>query len=268
MPESKPPAPARPQETTSLVTRFGGVVGLGTAAALVCALPAGLRIARVAPAENLPEAWFALGASALVPMVLTVAVLQRARDGWRAFGGPGAATFVFGVAMWLGSLAVGLSVLGSLLRATTHHHALAGVTFAFGALVMALALAAVCSRLVGILRSVDGPSRRVLAAGLSAVAAAAFVWLALGSASASARDTASAAHVSTVVDTLAFLLSAALAARRATGVRRIFALIGPPTAVVVLAAGIPLLRSASLREAIRAHAPSFEVGAELLVPGR
>jgi hypothetical protein len=132
---------------------------------------------------------------------------------------------------------------------------------------MALAFAAVCSRLVGILRSVNGVSRRLLSVALAALAAAAFVWLALGSAQASARDAASAAHVSTVVDDLAFLLAAALAARRATGVRRLFALIGPPAAVVVLAAGLPLLRSAGLREAIRAHAPTFEVGAELLVPG-
>jgi hypothetical protein len=271
MPELNPPAPARPPETTSLVTRLGGLVGLATAAALACAMPAALRVVGVAPAESLPQAWVALAASALAPMVLVVAVLLRARDGWRAFGGPGAATFVFGVAMWLGFLVVGLSVLGSMLRATTHHHALAGVTFAFGALAMALAFAAVCSRLVGILRSVDGVSRRLLSvalAVLAVLAAAAFVWLALGSAQASARDAASAAHVSTVVDDLAFLLAAALAARRATGVRRLFALIGPPAAVVVLAAGLPLLRSAGVREAIRAHAPTFEVGAELLVPGR
>jgi hypothetical protein len=267
MPELNPPAPARPPETTSLVTRFGGLVGLATAAALACALPAALRVAGIAPAESLPQVWVALAASALAPMVLVVAVLLRAGDGWRAFGGPGAATFVFGVAMWLGFLVVGLSVLGSMLRATTHHHALAGVTFAFGALAMALAFAAVCSRLVGILRSVNGVSRRLLSVALAALAAAAFVWLALGSAQASARDAASAAHVSTVVDDLAFLLAAALAARRATGVRRVFALIGPPAAVVVLAAGLPLLRSAGLREAIRAHAPTFEVGAELLVPG-
>jgi hypothetical protein len=268
MPASTPPSPAPPHETTPLVTRFGALVGLATAAALACALPAALRVARVVPAESLPQIWVSLAASALVPMVLTVAVLRRAREGWRAFGGPGAATFVFGVAMWLGWLVVGLSVLGSLLRATTHHHALAGVTFAFGALGMALASAAVSSRLVGILRAVSADARRLLATLLSAITAAAVVWLALGSASASGRDAASAAHASMVVDVLAFLLAATFAARRVAGVRRLFALVGPPAAVAVLAAGVPLLHAAGLREAIRAHAPMFETGAGLLEPGR
>ena len=87
-----------------------------------------------------PRAWVALAAAALVPMVAAVVVLRGAREGLRAFAGPGAGLRAFGVGLWIASLIVAFTFFGGVLRAHTHHHGLAGVTFAFGALGLAIAI--------------------------------------------------------------------------------------------------------------------------------
>lgn len=253
-----PPPSDRSRETGSLVTRVGTVAGAATVAAMACSVPAAMRVARaLAGTESPARVWVALGAVALPPMILAVLVLTRAREGWRAFRGPGATGFVYGVSMWLVLLVIVLSLFGSVLRATTHHHALAGVTFALGGLAAAMATAALCARLVAVLRSAGPTVRRVAAVGLSGALALGVAVLALGAARASSHDVASAAQLGTVVDDLAFLLSAALAARQARVVRRILAVVGPPVAVVILAVGVPALRAAPLRQAVAERAPAF-----------
>ncbi len=268
MPEPLPPPPsARPGETGSLVSRFGTTVGLGAAAAMACALPATLRVSRaLGGAESPLLVWVALAAIALVPMIASLVVLRRAREGWRAFGGPGASAFIYGVSLWLVVLVLGLSVLGRFLRATTHHHALAGVTFALAGLALALGAGAACARIVSVLRAVSPGVRRALALVLSLVAGAGLLWLALGCARASSHDAVSAGQVGIVVDDLAFVLAAAFASRHALVIRRVLALVGPPVAVVVLAVGLHALGGAPLREAVRERAPAFAVAADVLAP--
>jgi hypothetical protein len=269
MPPSPSPPPDRSRDASSLVTRFGTVAGVGTAGAMACSFPAALRLARAIPGgESAAHVWVALAAAALLPMAAAVVVLGPAREGSRAFGGAVAGVFGFGVAMWLVLVGVGLAVFGSALRATTHHHALAGVTFALCGLLLALCAAAVCARVVALLKLVPPGLRRFLMFALSAVLTSAVVWLALLCARASSRDEASAAQVGTVVDILAFLLAAALAARQALVVRRILALVGPPAVVVVLAVGVPALQSESFQRVVREKAPAFAVAAELLAPRR
>src|SRR5579872_5733842 len=110
------------------VLRVGTAVGLGVAASLGCTLPAALRVSGSGLTDAGPlRAWVALAAAALGPMIATVLILRAARDGLRAFGGEGAELRAYGAGLWLASLLVGFSVFGSVLRATTHHHALAGV---------------------------------------------------------------------------------------------------------------------------------------------
>src|SRR5260370_19944491 len=133
MPASAPPPLGPHDEGGSLVLRFGTAVGLAAGAALAPALPATMRISgALASGHGLGHVWLALAAATLGPMVAAIVVLRGAREGLRAFGGSGAGLRIYGVGLWLASLLVGLSLFGGILRATTHHHALAGVTFACG----------------------------------------------------------------------------------------------------------------------------------------
>jgi hypothetical protein len=211
-----------------------------------------------------PRAWMALAAAVLLPMVVAVLVLRAAREGLRAFGGPGAWLRAYGVALWLASLLVALSALGSVLRASTHQHALAGVTFAFGGLALALGFGAASARVVQLLREASPGARRALALVVAAVVGAALAWVGLGFARAATRDAESAIAAGTVVDVLAFALAAAFASRPALESRRFLAVVGPPVAVAVTALGLSALRDASLRQTIVERAPVFGPAADLL----
>ena len=273
-PAQQPPSPARrnpgpgqgdafeSEETGSLVLRFGTAVGLAAAAALAAALPAAMRVGSAAGQEGTARAWTGLAAAALVPMVGAVVVLRGAREGLRAFGGPGADLRAYGVGLWGASLLVVLALYGSVLRATTHHHALAGVTFALGAVALAVGLALVTVRVVAILRSGPpgaplSPSLRGFAVGLAVFAFAAVGWIGLRFLHAASRDAASAPAAGMVVDVLAFALAALFAARRSLVLRRAVAVVGPPVAVAIAALGFSALRDAPLRAAIDERAPAF-----------
>jgi hypothetical protein len=209
------------------------------------------------------RAWLALAAAALGPMVAAIVVLRGAGEGLRAFAGPGALLRVFGIGLWLGTLLLTLTWFGSLLRATTHHHALAGVTYAFGALALAVGLGLVAARIVVMLRDAR-PEVRVAAIGaLSGAVAIAFAYMAARVGRAASHDSASSAAAASVIDVFAFALSALLASRRALGAPRILALVGPPLAVVVLAVGISALRDGGVGQAVADRAPAFAPAARL-----
>jgi hypothetical protein len=263
-----PPAPS-PTEGASLVVRFGTAVGMAVLASLACAGPAAMRVSSaVAGGPGTARIWLALAAAALAPMVAAIIVLRGAREGLRAFGGASAGPRSFGIGLWLASMFVALSLFGSVLRATTHHHALAGVTFAFGALALAAASGVVCARITGILRTASPTLRRAIVLGLGGVAFVALAWVGLRFARAVSHDPASTAAAGTVVDVLAFALAALFASRQALVARRVVALVGPPVAVVVAALGFTTLRGdPSVRDAIEGRAPAFSPVAEL-VSGR
>ena len=164
----------------------------------------------------------------------------------------------------MAALLVGMSVLGSVLRATTHHHALAGVTFAFGALGLALGAALVCARLVAILRDASDRTRRLLAIAIAAVAFLAVAWVSLRFVRAVTHDTNPSAAAALVVDVLAFMLAVLFASRRSFVTRRVLAVVGPPLAVVIMAVGFSFLRDASLVDGIRDRAPAFAPVSDLL----
>jgi hypothetical protein len=255
---SAPPPPSTAEESGSLVLRFGTAVGLALIAALACALPAALRVSALgAGAGGTMRAWVALSAAALGPMVGAVVVLRGAREGLRAFGGPGAELRAFGAALWLASLLVALAIFGSALRATTHHHALAGVTFAAGAVALAIGTALLCARIVAILRDASAGARRGLVVALGLLALLAIAWVGMRFMSAAAHDPASSAAAGTVVDVLAFAFGALFAARRSLATRRQLALVGPPIAVFLAAVGASTLRDAPLLDAIDERAPAF-----------
>ncbi len=259
---SAPPPPTSVEDAGSLVLRFGTAMGLTATAALACAVPASIRIARGLDG-SVAHVWVGLAAAALGPMLVMVIALRAAREGLRAFVGPGAALRAYGVGLWLASLVVALAVFGSTLRRTTHQHALAGVTFACGAAALALGTAVVCARIVAILRNAAPGTRRALSTALAALVIAGLAWVGLAFLRAVTSDPASVAASGTVVDILAFLLAALLASRvsfaslASFAPRRALALVGPPVAVAVTALGLSVLREAPLRMAVEDRAPAF-----------
>jgi hypothetical protein len=245
--------------------RFGAALGLAVAASLVCAAPAALRVSAAESGGHVNlRVWMALAAAALGPMVAAVVVLRGAGEGMRAFAGPGAWVRAFGVGLWLASLLVALTWFGSLLRATTHHHALAGVTYAFGALAMAVGLGLVCVRAVAVLGALPAAARSLAFGALGGAVVVALAALAVRFGRAAAHDAASAAAAANVIDVLAFAFAGFLASRRALGAPRFLALLGPPLAVVLLAMGISGLRDAAIRQAIADRAQAFAPAASLL----
>ncbi|MGH7296417.1 MAG: hypothetical protein ACRELB_15875 [Polyangiaceae bacterium] len=264
MPASAPP-PRPAEEAGSFVVRFGTALGLGAAAAIACALPATLRVA------SMPEvgtsafrALLGLAAAALGPMVAAVVVLRGAREGLRAFSGPGAGLRAFGAGLWVASLLVTFTLLGRVLRANTHHHGLAGVTFAFGALALAVGSALVCARIVALARGAPDFGRRGLVLILTVAALLALAYVGVRFVRGASADAASYGAAGTVVDVLAFTLAAFFASRPSLAARRAIAYVGPPAAVVVAALGVASLRDATVREAITVRAPAYAPVVELL----
>lgn len=242
--------------------RIGTAVGLAALAALVCTLPATLRVsAAVAGTEGVPRVSVALSAAAFGPMIASIVVLRGARESVRSFIGPGLELRAFGVFLWLGLLLATFSILGSLLRAKTHHHALAGVTFAFLALGIAIASALVCARIVAILHQASARTGRALGGVLAGGTIVVILWIGIRFLQATARDPESASAAAVVVDVLAFAMCAAFAARPSFANRRAVALVGPPIAVAILALGVSALHDRPLRAAMDDHAPAFSVPA-------
>jgi hypothetical protein len=270
MPASAP-APSPVEDAGSLVTRFGAVVGLAVAAAAACSGPAAVRVARSLPGIEgaARHAWLALAAATLLPMLAAVMALRAAREGLRAFGGPGARLRIYGVLLWLAWLVVALALFGSTLRSTTHQHALAGVTYACGAVVVALALGVACARIVAVLRHARPEVRRAGGAALAVGTAGIVGWIGLAFLRGVAGDPASVAASGMVLDLLAFVLAAFLASRRsvaAFGVRRTLAIVGPPIAVAVVALGLASLTDASLVAAVRDRAPAYVPALDVVAP--
>lgn len=269
MPSYAPP-PRSSAARPSLVARFGSAVGMAAAAALVCVLPAALRVsadlAGVSGTQTI-RVWLALAAVTLGPMLGAILVLRGAREGLRAFLGPRALLSAFGVGLWLSSLFVALTVLGSFLRATTHHHALAGVTYAFGALFLAIGLGLVTARVVAIFGGLSRATQSILVGALSGFAAVALAAMTMRFMHAASHDAASSSAASAVVDMIAFVAAALLGSRRVFVAQRALVFAGPPIALFVGAVGFSILSDAALRDTIGERAPAFAPLVNL-VPGR
>ena len=245
---SPPPPPAR-----SLFIRVGTLIGTAALASLALSIPAALRICAAEPGGSGLRTWLALAGVALVPTVGVVAVLRAARDGLRAFGGEGATARAIGFGSWLGITVVAITVYGALLRATTHHHALAGVTFALGALAIMLAIAVAVRRFLAIIHAQSPEKRAALLLG-----AAALLGCALLAALVPLSRAILPATSALLLDLLALAIAAGFASRASFAGRRTLALIGPPLAATVFVFATSALNaSPPLSEAIRERAPLF-----------
>lgn len=224
--------------TESLVTRFGTVVGGAVLASAASSLPAELRIGDGGSIVRAIEQWLVL-AAVLTPLaVIVVGVFRRARAGLRILVGERADLFV-AAALWWAVLELGvLSIFGAVLRAKTHHHGLAGVTFAILALVTGVVVALLAVRGVRMLIKMPPGGHRVA---LVVAAMAAFVVIALvgiRTSHAAGLHTASA-----LVDSIALLVSAAIASTRAMARWRPLAVAGVPSAAAILLLGFACVHS-------------------------
>lgn len=235
----------------STVARAGSMAAGGALAALLASIPAALRIGSGESAGRALAAWLVLSA-VLAPLAVgAVVVLARARAGLRIVAGGRAQLLAISLVWWSVAMFALLSLFGALLRKTTHHHALAGVTFAVFAAASGALVAALMLRAVTILARRGSDAHRVgvgLAGGGVLVALILFGLRVSGGADIHAG--------ATIVDVLAIAIASIIASSRALAQARPAALAGIPAAVLLVVVGLAALRSDEpLRGAVGESAP-------------
>lgn len=238
------------EERSSLVASVGTVIGGGVVAALAASVPPELRIGDGGSPLRAVEVWFALAAVIAPFAIVVVATFRRARHGLRILVGPSITLFA-GTLLWWAVLELGLvSVFGAVLKAKTHHRGLAGVTFAFFALVTGILVALFAARGGRMLAKAGNDAHR-LALGVAALAA--FVALILVGARTARNEELQTA--SALVDLLGLSVAAAFASTSAVGRVRAVSILGVPVAAIVVAIGLAAMRDPALRAAFETHAP-------------
>jgi hypothetical protein len=252
-----------PEPPVSRVVRAGALMGAGALASLAASVPAALRVG-AAPEARLGVAgtWMALAAASLVPSILALLLFRAARRGVGSFGGEGAATRALAFLVWLFASVDALLVFGALLRKTTHHHALAGATFAVMGLFVVVLIGAITRRALAVaLTWSEATAHGIL--GLAAFGLGVLPVLAALKVGAPASGV--------LVDALAYVLAVGFLSRMSFAGDRLLGVAGPPLAVVVLAIGLSSLRHTPLDAAVRARAPLLSAPVEAtseLVRGR
>ncbi len=227
-----------PEDAASLVTRFGTVVGAGVLAAIVASVPATLRIGDGGLASRAMEVWGSLAALACPLAILAVGVLRRARAGVRVAVGEHAALLAAAVLWWC-VLELGvLGAFGAVLRAKTHHHGLAGVTFAVFALVSGLGMALLAARGARALGRADASIQRIALVVAGFAAFIAIVLVGVRTARAPELGTAAA-----LVDALALAVASLVASSHALARVKALAFAGVPVTAVVVVLGLSTVRA-------------------------
>jgi hypothetical protein len=243
-----------PVETPSWSTRFGTAVAGGTLGALLAPIPAMMRIRAAGEhGASLWLSWAALAALTLGPSLLLVLMFRAARLGLR--GGPGgSAPRIGGLFMWL-ALVLGFDVFfGAALRATTHHHALAGVTFAFFTLASTAVAALVARRVAMALTHRHVMAQRAFAT-LAVLAFLVLASLAVLRVGRGLGSSLPGSYGTALVDAAALLLACLFGAQPLFTRVRFLAFVGPPLALAIGVAGVSALRRPALRESVEAQAP-------------
>jgi choline-sulfatase len=220
----------------SALARLGEASARALGVALLAAVPAALRTAS-AGGSFLDGLLLATGV--LLPLVTLAIVLARAAGrGLRGIAGnhPPRLT-VLGLALWVGLALPALTVLGAVLKATTHHRGLAGATFGVLGMMAVGAAAIVAHRLVMLGQSLvaRGAPPWVVAAVGAAVAVIPLLVVAAPLGRHSAEPGAIAVR-SAIVDGSIVAIATALVASLDLGatVRRIFRIAGLPLGLAVL----------------------------------
>lgn len=235
----------------SMVMRVGYIVAGGVIAAVASSFPGSLRMGEEGSASRALEQWIVLSALATPLGVLAVAVLRRARVGLRMLMGDRATLLFMGVLWWC-VIEIGLlAIVGTVLRKTTHHHALAGVTFAAFAVASGVVVGLLARRATSVLARGGASLQKV---GLYIAGGAAFLIVMLvGVRTSRAEGLHTAAAL---VDALALAITSTIASSKAFGRVRAMAIAGVPVAVLVIMVGFTTLRfDPKLRESLMETAP-------------
>jgi len=261
MPSYYPGPPDDSPHGASFATRAGSLLGVSTLAAMLSSIPAAVRVGPSAGGGWL-GAWLALAACSLPATVAAIALVRGAREGVRALAGDDPLVTAWSVAVWAMTMFLLLVAWGAFLRETTHHHALAGVTFAFGALALGALAALVVRRLSSIVRGADAWGRAALI--IVTVAALGGAITAVGTRLSSGEEGAAPA-AGALVDALAFAIAVGAFSRRGlVGAPGVTAGGFPLALGTLLVGGALLVRSPGLVAAIRDHAPLFAPVASLV----
>jgi hypothetical protein len=237
-------------DDTSAMTRIGSAVGGGVLAAVVASLPATMRLDG-GSMFRAGTGWMALAAVATPITVLFVGVLRRARTGAHVAFGDRIEVVASAVLAWTTLQILFTGFFASLLRKHTHHHGLAGVTFAIGALFCGVFLALLVRRVMTKLATLSVATHRIA---LVLTALMTFlVIIVAGVRTAPAEDLSTAAGL---VDALALAIACGIASSRLLARQRPLAIAGVPTAALVLVIGLASLQgNAPLRDALTKSAP-------------
>ena len=252
-------APEQEPESESFVLRVGFVVAGAVLSTVVSSVPAALRMGEEGSAARALQQWIVLSALGLPACVVAVSVLRRARAGLRLLVGERTTPLAIGV-LWWSVVELGLlAVFGALLRKTTHHHALAGVTFAIFALVTGVLVGVFAHRAASMIARGGTSVQKV---GLVVAGGAGFLVLLLIGVRTSRADGLHTAAL--LVDALAVAVTATVASSRLLLRFRALAIAGVPAAVLVLMVGLTTLRfdprlGESLVESAPVHAAIIEL---------
>jgi len=229
------------------VTRIGTAVFGGTIAALVASLPATTRIA----AGNPLARFVALAALATPIAVLAVGVFRRLRAGAQIVAGDALDLWGIGAFGWATLQLLFAGAFATMLRKNTHHHGLAGVTFAIVVVVAGILLGVLAFRATKKMAALSEDARRValvVAAGSTLI-----VLVVAGARTAHAEELHTAGGL---IDAFALGIAAAGASSKLVANNRALAIAGAPLAVAVVIAGLVALRlSAGLSAAAADAAP-------------
>lgn len=246
-----PPEQSTNDSDASVVTRIGSAVGGGVLAAVVASLPATMRLGDGGSMFRAGTGWMALAAIAMPIAVFFVGVLRRARTGAQVVAGERIEVLASAVLAWTTLQILFTGFFASLLRKHTHHHGLAGVTFAMFALFCGVFLALLVRRVMKRLAGLSPAAHRIA---LVITALMTFlVIIVAGVRTAPAEDLSTAAGL---VDALALAIACGIASSGLIARQRPLAIAGVPTAALVLVIGLASLHgNAPLREALAKSAP-------------
>ena len=233
----------------SAVTRLGTAAFGGAVAALFASLPAALRLSDASAGRAV--AWIALSGLATPFAVVAVGLLRRSRVGAKLLARERTELWAAAFLTWATLELLLASAFATVLRKHTHHHGLAGVTFAVFALLSGALGALLVARAADRVSSLGARAQR---GALVASAIGAFVVVvaaAVGAAGGEGLHTASG-----VVDFFAFAVACTIASSRALARRKSLAMGGVPIAALVVAVGLVSLRAhPSLGAALEGDAP-------------
>jgi len=221
----------------SLVTRAGLLLGGGAVVAMICALSPALR-----GDGAFGSRWLAATAMMAPATTLLIALFGRARLGIRLLTHDEAEATISTIAGAFALFALPLAMAAYVLAAKTHHHALAGVTFAIASSGLGLAAIFVSRRLAEIFaRGDEARAHRWLA--FARIAAAIGVAAPILFAACTLSGTSRSAVASMAFDCgLLFVASWIASGVRVSG-RRTFARVGLPLWILLALLGSRVQRS-------------------------